>query len=339
LRNIVGVIIAALLVLGVLGSGLGWLFYGMYSEAEEVRLEEKRLRGLAEVALKSAEEARRGAEEAKLRAEAQRARADDVAQQALKSLEQLQNVTTTLRAAAATTPDRADVQGTLNQAQTSIEAQREKLVSAGASSVPADVGRYRVFLHDGGGDAALASRIAENLRNLGFRASSDSYIDPVGGPGVEYFNDEDRNGAVSVALAVNSMLPADLKPLRPRRQTVDNPPGFLGVWLFEDLATVDAATWTAGPPSVGWCYQREEKAFSQAMRFLVRCFSSQDYCRDFRATDRGVKTPCILVRGLSRTGWKPQQGVVAKKGDDASVSWFQYSPTVMRSPFPAFADE
>lgn len=48
---------------------------------------------------------------------------------------------------------------------------------------------------------------------------------------VDYFREEDRQGAQAIADLINEMLPPGLSKLAPRLQLVSNPPGFIGVWL------------------------------------------------------------------------------------------------------------
>jgi hypothetical protein len=94
--------------------------------------------------------------------------------------------------------------------------------------------RYNLFIHDDGGPAELSDRIAKTLRAKGFEVrGTDRDADLEGGPGVDYFYEGDEAAARAVAEIANSMLPADRKKLVARKQSAKNPPGFLGVWLYE----------------------------------------------------------------------------------------------------------
>jgi hypothetical protein len=214
--------------------------------------------------------------------------------------------------------------GQLNEAQTLIETQRNKLESVG----------YTLFLHTGGGPSDTAELVKGVLQKQGYKVLPDGETDGIGGPGVDYFNDQDRAGAERVARLVNSALPEDLKRLQPRRQQVRNPLGYLGVWLFQIPFVVNTITWNAAPPKVGWCYQRDRRAFagSRAENFLVNCYASQDDCRVMRNNDRGPRTQCIFINNLGTAQWKPGRGSAPPGGRPAS--WFQYSPELMAAPFP-----
>jgi hypothetical protein len=106
-----------------------------------------------------------------------------------------------------------------------------------------DNGQFVVFLHGGGTDTAKIED--QDLRQIGAVLVKKGYIvrapdmdrDQVGGPGVDYFSDEARTAAEDVASTVNAELSNRKllitgKELKPRRQNLKNPPGYLGVWLF-----------------------------------------------------------------------------------------------------------
>jgi hypothetical protein len=59
----------------------------------------------------------------------------------------------------------------------------------------------------------------------------DNDRDEVGGPGVDYFDDNASGVAQTIADIVNDAMP-DRKKIAPRRQRVKNPPYYIGIWLF-----------------------------------------------------------------------------------------------------------
>src|SRR5262245_18080120 len=64
--------------------------------------------------------------------------------------------------------------------------------------------RYAIFLHTGGGEPNLADQLAKALVAKGFSVRGvDTNMDSVGGSGVDYFNEQDRQGARDVAEIVN----------------------------------------------------------------------------------------------------------------------------------------
>jgi hypothetical protein len=96
-----------------------------------------------------------------------------------------------------------------------------------------ETARYVVFLHRGGGPPGPADQVAKTLQSRGYLVRGiDDKIDAAGGPGVDYFSDQDRPGAADVAEITNRALPPGSKRLAPRFQKVSNPSGFLGVWLY-----------------------------------------------------------------------------------------------------------
>jgi hypothetical protein len=92
--------------------------------------------------------------------------------------------------------------------------------------------QYIIFLHAGGGGMETAEKISKDLQGRGFTVRGiDQDIDRTGGPGVDYFNEQDRSAASDVAAIASAAIPGTA-PLVPRFQNVANPTGFLGVWLF-----------------------------------------------------------------------------------------------------------
>jgi hypothetical protein len=97
-----------------------------------------------------------------------------------------------------------------------------------------ETARYVVFLHRGGGPPGPAEEVAKALRARGYVVRGvDDKLDAAGGPGVDYFSDQDRPGAAEVADIANAALPPGRKRLAPRFQKISNPSGFLGVWLYD----------------------------------------------------------------------------------------------------------
>src|SRR5262249_55439573 len=102
---------------------------------------------------------------------------------------------------------------------------------------PVDNSIYILFVHAGAPPSVpdAQSRLLAVLKELvkaGYSVRKpDSERDTVGGPGVDYFNDNDLAAAQAVADIVNAAL-SDRPKIAPRRQRVNNPPHYLGVWLF-----------------------------------------------------------------------------------------------------------
>jgi hypothetical protein len=320
LRLAAGLIIGLIVLLGLAGSVLSVVLYSSWAQ-------ERELRDKAEQARQQAEQARLSAEKAQREAEKERERALAGEREARNSAEDLQQALLALQ------------KGEVNEARDLIETQRDRLVSIQSAAPPVataadDISRYTLFLHTGGGPGGTADLVKGVLQKQGYTVRPDGDTDDSGGPGVDYFYDQDRAGAERVAGVVNSALPEDLKRLQPRRQQARNPPGYLGVWLFDPPVVVATSTWNAGPPDRGWCLQRDRRAFteSRAGNFLVNCYASQDDCRVMRRSDRGPRTPCVFVNNLGSAQWKPGRGSAPPGGRPAS--WFQYSPEPMGPPFP-----
>jgi hypothetical protein len=275
----------------------------------------------------------------RLRAQAATERANAIAQQAEKTNGELQKIVSALQAAADATPSDGALQNVIEKAQSSIENQREQLAKSRTTSAPSDVGRYTVFLHTGGGPIALSEQVKDVLEKQGYKVRVDTETDQVGGPGVDFFDNQDTPGAANVAAVVNSALPVDIRRLRPRRQSNKNPPGFLGVWLFDRPLIVDRDRWNAGPPQAGWCFQQDRSGFEKgADNFLVNCYRRQEDCRSVRNSARGTRSACVVVSNLPGTQWKPGRGA-SPPGPDASMSWYQYSPAPMGPPFPQIEND
>jgi hypothetical protein len=100
---------------------------------------------------------------------------------------------------------------------------------------------YDVFIHAGQTPPnGLTSSIIDALREQGYTVHSNIEPDTSGqsGPGVEYFDDAAAGAANTVANIVNSIFAKlniardDSERLKARRVSNNNPPRFLGVWLF-----------------------------------------------------------------------------------------------------------
>jgi len=95
-------------------------------------------------------------------------------------------------------------------------------------------GKFRVFLHLGKANNRAVPEegaIKKALEAQGFVVvDSDGKKDDYG-PGVDYFHDEDKNGAQRLASLLNRLLPGQQGRILPRRQSARQPPGTLGVWF------------------------------------------------------------------------------------------------------------
>jgi hypothetical protein len=114
------------------------------------------------------------------------------------------------------------------------------------SGAKSDNSKFVVFLHVGGKGADGNALIDDKgVKSVAIALLSRQYVvrspdwdnDEVGGPGVDYFAESSRDAATDVAAAVNAKLKElkllrDGKELKPRLQRVNNPPSYLGVWLF-----------------------------------------------------------------------------------------------------------
>jgi hypothetical protein len=127
---------------------------------------------------------------------------------------------------------------TRRSAFTLLAALAASATAVTAVAQQADNSRYILFLHAGAppdvhdANAHLLA-VLNGLRKAGYLVRKpDSDRDDVGGPGVDYFDDNDLAAAQAVADIVNAAMPDSPKKIAPRRQRVKNPPYYLGVWLF-----------------------------------------------------------------------------------------------------------
>jgi hypothetical protein len=189
--------------------------------------------------------------------------------------------------------------------------------------------RYVVFIHTGGGDPNVASKLATALLDAGLQVpKADDYRDTIGGAGVDYFSRDDIEIAAFVADQANKLLPSGSPPLKPRYQSsVRNPPGFLGVWLYSPWSQSTAkepADWGARPPVAAWCYQEYDPGTQQ---FLIACHSGQSNCDTARGTNNPKPGSACLFTDLRSAVWNPLS-------DGYLRSWYQFSDSEAGSPFP-----
>jgi hypothetical protein len=115
------------------------------------------------------------------------------------------------------------------------------LASPAGEAEQADKSSYILFVHTGA-DAKVKDvddkvrSVLTSLLKAGYSVRKpDTDRDVVGGPGVDYFNDGDKDTAEDVAKIVNETYQAmqlgDVV-LRARLQKIPNPPHYFGVWLF-----------------------------------------------------------------------------------------------------------
>jgi hypothetical protein len=108
------------------------------------------------------------------------------------------------------------------------------------SGAPERNSQFVVFIHAGD-----SSKINDQvLREIGILLVKKGYVvrtpdrerDLTGGPGVDYFSSFARDAAQDVADTINArvqqLLPNEKMKLEPRLQRINNPPTYLGVWLF-----------------------------------------------------------------------------------------------------------
>lgn len=198
---------------------------------------------------------------------------------------------------------------------------QQKDVTAAPTNLTDSNSRYIAFLHYGGGSLDDAKSVAKALQQKAFRIGGiDKGVDSVGGPGVDYFQKSDLPVAQAVADIVN--LQAGLS-LAPRYQSVNNPPGYLGVWL--NLPPSAPPQWNKTQPSVAWCYQ-EDSGKTGNDRYTVNCHWSLAQCgKALNSDGASTKTTCQYT-DLKTAEWKPGRGFMD--------SYFQYSPTPLPLPFP-----
>jgi hypothetical protein len=91
-----------------------------------------------------------------------------------------------------------------------------------------------VFIHTHGQpvDSDKVVPVLKALLQAGFSVRKpDTDGDLVGGPGVDYFSEDDQPAAEEIADVVNKARPDDAPKLKPRRETSKHPPHYFGVWL------------------------------------------------------------------------------------------------------------
>jgi hypothetical protein len=112
------------------------------------------------------------------------------------------------------------------------------LAATAAAAGEPDNSIYILFIHAGAPPDVhdADARVLEVLKGLVKARYSvrkpEADRDVIGGPGVDYFNDNDLATAQAVADIMNAAMPDRPKKIAPRRQYVNNPPHYLGVWLF-----------------------------------------------------------------------------------------------------------
>lgn len=177
-----------------------------------------------------------------------------------------------------------------------------------------------VFIHTGGGDPSVGGRLADFLTQNGLRVRGvDSFQDSVGGAGVDYFTQADLDLATRASNLTNYFLGTDALPLQPRYQSsVKNPPGYLGVWLFDPAP----AGWESKPPSKAWCYQEHKKS-----GYFVACHFIERTCDIARGKNNPTPGSDCQELDLSQADWSPKPGGYLK-------SWFDQRETKFKAPFP-----
>lgn len=94
--------------------------------------------------------------------------------------------------------------------------------------------RFRIFLHIGVAkgrpvpeiEAIKNTLAAEGYTIFGVDNEADQY-----GPGVDYFNDSDNSAAKSIAKLLTGLLPKNSDEIPPRKQSVQNRTGTIGIWF------------------------------------------------------------------------------------------------------------
>lgn len=100
--------------------------------------------------------------------------------------------------------------------------------------------RFVIFIHAGGAEISddQVKDIAVTLVRKQYTVRVPDRDQDKSGPGVDYFDDNAKAAAEDVANTVNDVLKGlklltdEKRALKPRRQSLRNPPGYLGVWLF-----------------------------------------------------------------------------------------------------------
>ncbi len=193
-------------------------------------------------------------------------------------------------------------------------------VGCEAAVAASTVSEGSVFIHTGGGDPSLGSRLADFLTQNGLRVRGvDNFQDSVGGAGVDYFNKADSDLAARASNLTNYFLGTDTLPLQPRFQSaVQNPPGYLGVWLFDPAP----AGWEAKPPLHAWCYQEHNKS-----GYFVACHFIKRTCDIARGKNNPTPGSDCQELDLSKAQWTPHSGGYLR-------SWYDQRDTKFEPPFP-----
>jgi hypothetical protein len=99
---------------------------------------------------------------------------------------------------------------------------------------------YILFIHQGAasdvGNPPNVSSLVKKLKEDGYVVRGTDDQRDVSGSGIDYFRQEDKDAAQVIANSVNKWLEdngkRELAVVKPRRQDVRNPPGYIGVWIF-----------------------------------------------------------------------------------------------------------
>jgi hypothetical protein len=100
---------------------------------------------------------------------------------------------------------------------------------------------YILFVHYGApsdvGAVPNVSSLVKKLKSDGYVVrGADDQRDDSGTPGIDYFREEDKPTATVIADTVNKWLQEndkqELAVVKPRRQDIHNPAGYIGVWIF-----------------------------------------------------------------------------------------------------------
>lgn len=186
--------------------------------------------------------------------------------------------------------------------------------------------RFVVFIHASKDQAALVEQIKAALAAKKYHLRGIDEQGVVGGAAVDYFREEDRQGAQAISDLVNEVLPPGLSKLAPRLQVVSNPPGFIGVWL--------------PTPVTGWYYLGKvsadrkrwlESSAADTLAFSVPVESGKDILEQLRnpvleVSSKGYKylrttdsVPGQRVKGKVSTTLAPKVGVRIKEIDATGV--------------------
>ena len=144
---------------------------------------------------------------------------------------------------------------------------------------------------------------------------------------MDYFSPEVQGLATAVAKIVTEGLGAGATPVLPRFQSkVANPPGFLGVWLYDPgmVEKTHPSDWTSAPPKVAWCYQEHDLKLGQ---YLFACHYNKMNCQQARGPSNPMPGTNCKYTDLSNVDWSP-------KPKGFLNSWFQNSQQPFPEPFP-----